>query len=131
VDALTTENLDGVVEVSSAMREHHRLRMLGVRPVVIHSGMPLLDFEPGIFPRQCLKLAKSCENKFKIIFVGRLSPEKRVNNYQISHGSISKNCYPTIDFPHSRRREAEGEKKVWVIQNLALHDRTFLFDEPC
>ncbi len=80
MDALFITRLDKIAVVSSAMRDHRRLRMLGIRPAVIHNGIPLLDFEPGIFRRQCLEVAKSCENKFKIIFVGRLSPEKGVND---------------------------------------------------
>ena len=79
IDTLLMKNLDGVVVVSSAMQNHPRLRMLGIRPVVINNGLPCLNFELDAFLKECPEVAKDCQNKFKIISVGRLSHEKGVS----------------------------------------------------
>ena len=76
LDALAIKNLDGVFSVSSVVSGHIHLRMIGVHPVVIANGLTKLDFENEAFQRECPEVSKECHSKFKILSIGRLSPEK-------------------------------------------------------
>ena len=79
IDVLAMRNLDRVVAVSSAIENHIRMRSVGIHPIVINNGLPRLDFENDSFDRECPEISEKCKGKFKIISIGRLSPEKGFN----------------------------------------------------
>jgi len=79
IDALAMKNLDRVVAVSSAVEKNIRMKSVGIHPVVINNGLPRLGFENDSFYRECPEISEKCKGKFKIISIGRLSPEKGFN----------------------------------------------------
>lgn len=79
LDALAIKNLDGVIAVSSAIEKHPRLKLFGIHPFIINNGLPQLRFENDAFPMEFPELAEKIRNKFKIVSIGRLSPEKGSN----------------------------------------------------
>jgi glycosyltransferase involved in cell wall biosynthesis len=76
LDAVAMKNLDAIAVVSSALLEHPIFKFLRIHPVVIKNGMPELDFKKGDFERQFPEIASRCKDKFRILSIGRLSPEK-------------------------------------------------------
>jgi glycosyltransferase involved in cell wall biosynthesis len=58
------------------MLEHPHLKWLGIRSVVIPNGIPALEFEADAFKRECPEASQNCRDRFKIVSIGRLSPEK-------------------------------------------------------
>ena len=79
IDVLAMRNLDRVIAVSSAVEKNIRMRSVGIHPIVINNGLPRLDFEKDSFARECPEISEKCKGKFKIISIGRLSPEKGFN----------------------------------------------------
>ncbi len=76
VAALSLTRIDRVVVVSRIMQDHPRLRMFGIKAAYIPNGIPALDFDKRYFPTLHTELTDTIKNKFKILAVGRLSPEK-------------------------------------------------------
>jgi glycosyltransferase involved in cell wall biosynthesis len=76
LDAIAIRRLDAAVAVSSAMLKHSNVRKFRLRPVVIENGLQKLEFEKKFFEKKFPALAFKMENKFRVLSVGRLSPEK-------------------------------------------------------
>ena len=76
LQALMATTLDRVVAVSARIQEQRRLRMFGVKPVIVNNGIPILDFTGGEPWARLPHLPDHRKRGWKIISVGRLSPEK-------------------------------------------------------
>jgi len=76
LDTMAIKNFDSVVTVSSAVLNYLPFRLAGVRPAVINNGLPKLSFEKEDFDRNFPEIAAKFKNKFKLLAIGRLSPEK-------------------------------------------------------
>jgi len=79
LDAFALKNLEEVVAVSSEIQNNARLKIFGIHPAVINNGIPKLNINDGDFQHEFPELSKKLENKFKILWIGRLSPEKGVD----------------------------------------------------
>jgi len=76
VATLSLTRIDRVVVVSRIMRDHPRLKLFGIEAIHIPNGIPTLDFNELHFPILYPELDDAIKKKFKILAVGRLSPEK-------------------------------------------------------
>ena len=76
ISILSLTRIERVVAVSRITQDHQRLRMFGVKAAYIPNGIPTLDFDESHFSMLYPDLDDNIKNKFKILAVGRLSPEK-------------------------------------------------------
>jgi glycosyltransferase involved in cell wall biosynthesis len=76
LDMLSLSRIDSVVVVSNAMLRRSSLRIFGIHPKVIHNGIPRLDFDGTYLKEIRSDIAYVCNNRFKILGLGRLSPGK-------------------------------------------------------
>ncbi len=75
LDAIMAKRADRVVVVSKAMRENRKIRVLGLKPLVIYNGIADLD-EPGMPGDNAWEPGPSNDKKIRIVSIGRLSKEK-------------------------------------------------------
>lgn len=76
VDAIALKRLNGVVVVSKAMQNYYLIKAFNIKSRIINNGLPELQFQNSIFEKMFPHLAKLCEKQFRILSIGRLSPEK-------------------------------------------------------
>jgi glycosyltransferase involved in cell wall biosynthesis len=80
LDALSAKRASAVVVVSGAMADCRRLRILGLKPRVIHNGIPLDQSSPNWGDSERLGWLSSTNPKaFLVGTIGRLSVEKGFN----------------------------------------------------
>jgi glycosyltransferase involved in cell wall biosynthesis len=124
LDSIAIRNLDGVVAVSSAILQHRIIKILRIRPVVIYNGIPKLRFAEKDFESEFPEVAAKSKNRFKILSIGRLSPEKGVD-------VLIKAVASTVNrgFDVTLVIIGEGNERprlTQLISNLNLSDRVFL-----
>jgi glycosyltransferase involved in cell wall biosynthesis len=76
IDALAMKNLECIVGVSESISSRRMIKYFGIHPVIINNGIKPIEFEKGIFEHTFPVLADESRNKFKVLAIGRLSPEK-------------------------------------------------------
>ena len=72
--------MDVVVSVSKALKQMKRLQLLGIHPVTINNGLPELNFAGKEFEKIFPQITVQNVESFKILSIGRLSPEKGYQN---------------------------------------------------
>jgi glycosyltransferase involved in cell wall biosynthesis len=76
MQAIMLKRLDKVVAVSTSIEKRRRLKCLHVEPVIIHNGIPRLNFEGRSFSSEITHCSEQYRNGLRIISIGRLSAEK-------------------------------------------------------
>jgi glycosyltransferase involved in cell wall biosynthesis len=79
LDIIALKRLDKVITVTMAARCHKYLKRLHIRSNVIYNGIPRLSFDSDEFERCFPDISKTYRERFKILYIGRLSPEKGVD----------------------------------------------------
>lgn len=79
MDIIAIKRLDKVVSVTSATYNYKAFKYLCISFDVIHNGVPPLSFDEYEFERTFPDAADACQGNYKILSVGRLSPEKGVD----------------------------------------------------
>jgi len=135
LDALAIKRFHTVISVSSSLLKHPLLRCLGIRPIVIENGIPPLRFDAHSFEKDCPQIAERCsKHRFKVISMGRLSPEKgfdvlvRAITKTVSHGLDT--CLVLFGEGGERQalsRLAEAEKIHDRVHFAGYGDKPFRF----
>lgn len=124
LDSIAIRNLDGVVAVSSSILEHRIIKILKIHPVVIHNGIPALHFDEKDFKSEFPEIAAKCKNRFKMVFIGRLSPEKGVDVLiKAVAGMVNRGFDVTLVIIGEGN---ERPRLAQLINNSNLSDRVFL-----
>ena len=124
LDAITIKKFDAVVAVSSSIVEHRMIKTLGIHPVVINNGIPRLDFHKKDFAIEFPQIAAKCKERFKILCIGRLSPEKGMDvlikgvSYIVNRG-LDASLVIIGEGP-------EKPRLAHLINNMNLSDKVFL-----
>lgn len=122
--AAAMRNLDATVAVSSRIVTYPALKLFGVHPRVIENGLPELAFPQGLFEREHADIAKTCEGRFKLIAVGRLSPEKGLDLLlRALAWTVEQGLDPVLVIFGEGSERGRLEE---AIRNLRLTDRVFL-----
>jgi glycosyltransferase involved in cell wall biosynthesis len=123
VDAFSIRRLERAVAVSSTMLQHPHLKWLGIRPELIHNGIPVLNFEPDGFERDFPDISTRIKNRFRIVSIGRLSSEK---GYDILIRSLGELISQGIDAVLVLMGEgSEKEKLTLLAKKQNLWDRVY------
>jgi len=121
LDALAMTNLDTVVGVSDSIFSKRRIKCLRLKPIIINNGIKTLAFEKGSFSREYPAITAKCGEKFQVLAIGRLSPEK---GFDILFKAIASLVSDNI--PISLVIIGTGELQAYLsnlISKLALGDR--------
>lgn len=76
LDLMAIRRLDAAVAVTSAVLNKPRVKMCGIKAVVIHNGLGQLEFPAGSMEDILPGSAQAYDRKYNILSIGRLSPEK-------------------------------------------------------
>lgn len=76
LDVLAMKRLDQVVAVTEAAKSYKILKLFNIHTNVIFNGIDTLNFKKGEFERDFPEFVDKFKDRFRIVYVGRLSPEK-------------------------------------------------------
>lgn len=76
LQTLALKQIDSVVVVSNALIKHPLITKIHVKAEYIANGVPALNFRPVILKGRVKNFSEASKGSFKIVAIGRLSPEK-------------------------------------------------------
>lgn len=76
VELICLKNCEKLTSVSGSILNNKLIKLLTLKPVVIHNGIPKLNFNNIAFIKKYPVIANYCKRSFTVTTIGRLSGEK-------------------------------------------------------